>query len=234
MLWYASFLLPISSAVLSNVLYTFKLIFFFLSFRTRRWFQERDRGNPVRLYFTSRLLQLIAIVVDNLEKTKTGKQQNVYWIFPIDTGWQLRAIFFLYFIITIIFYFIIIIIIFSPNVSKFLRNIYYAYQWHDHEAIQNMNWNKNKKYCTQYSTIFKILIYRNKWFNIVSPLYLIMAIHLLKTVKTLHLTNHTIAFQQIWPNLLLNPLKKIIRVTTDHIICVTFFSLTLFYSWACM
>ena len=46
-------------------------------------------------------------------------------------------------------------------------------------------------------TIFKILIYGNKWFNIVSPLYLIMAIHLLKTVKTLHLTNHKIAFQQI-------------------------------------
>ena len=48
-----------------------------------------------------------------------------------------------------------------------------------------------------YFTIFKILIYGNKWFNIVSPLYLIMVIHLLKTVKTLHLTNHKIAFQQI-------------------------------------
>ena len=56
---------------------------------------------------------------------------------------------------------------------------------------------KIKKYFTKYFTIFKILIYRNKWFNIVSPLYLIMAIHLLKTAKTLHLTNQKIAFQQI-------------------------------------
>ena len=110
---------------------------------------------------------------------------------------------------------------FSPNVSKFLRNIYYAYQWHHYEAIQNIKWNKNKKYFTKYFTIFKILIYRNKWFNIVSPLYLIMAIHLLKTAKTLHLTNQKIAFQQIWPNLLLNPLKK------NNIICITFFFLDL-------
>ena len=47
---------------------------------------------------------------------------------------------------------------------------------------------------------------------------------ILKTVKTLHLKNHKNAFQPISPNYFLTPSKKIRRIITEHIICITFFT----------
>ena len=48
---------------------------------------------------------------------------------------------------------------------------------------------------------------------------------ILKTVKTLHLTNHKNSFQPISPSYFLTPSKKKIRkIITEHIICIKFFT----------